>query len=115
MTQYISEEAVRQTLTFVGESVPGSTIVFTYVLKSIIERRSDIPGADHMMDLVAKQAPWIFGLESSEVPDFLRAFHLALIEDVGNADYQKRYLQPVKRKLVVSKGERIARASVARP
>ena len=115
VTQYISEEAVRQTLTFVGKSASGSIIVFTYVLKSIIERRSDIPGADHMMDLVAKQAPWIFGLEPSEVPDFLRTFHLDLIEDVGNADYQERYLQSLKRDLVVSEGERIARASVARP
>ena len=115
VTQYISEEAVRQTLTFVGKSASGSIIVFTYVLKSIIERRSDIPGADYMMDLVAKQAPWIFGLEPSEVPDFLRTFHLDLIEDVGNADYQERYLQSLKRDLVVSEGERIARAIVARP
>jgi len=48
VTQYISEEVVHRTLAFVGKSAPGSILVFTYVLKSIIERRSDIPGADHL-------------------------------------------------------------------
>jgi methyltransferase (TIGR00027 family) len=115
VTQYISEEAVRQTLAFVGKSAPGSIVVFTYVLKSIIERRSDIPGAAHMMDVVAEQAPWVFGLEPSGVPDFLKPFHLALIADVGNVDYQEKYLKPLKRPLTVSEGERIVQAIVTRP
>jgi methyltransferase (TIGR00027 family) len=112
VTQYISEEAIRQTLTFVGKSAPGSIIVFTYVLKSIIERRSDIPGADKMMDVVAKYAPWVFGLEPSDVLEFLKSFHLALIADVGNADYQEKYLKPVERNLVVFEGERTVHATV---
>ena len=112
VTQYVSEEAVRQTLAFVGESAPGSIIVFTYVLKDIIERRSDIPGADHLMDVVAKHAPWVFGLAPSRVPDFLQPFHLALIADVGNVDYQERYLKPVERNLAVFEGERIVQAMV---
>ena len=112
VTQYISEEAVRQTLAFVGRSASGSILVFTYVLKSIIERRSNIPGANHMLDVVAKQAPWVFGLEPSDVPEFLKSFHLAPIADIGNADYQEKYLEPVERKLVVFEGERIVHATV---
>lgn len=112
VTQYISEEAVRQTLAFVGKSAPGSIIVFTYVLKSIIERRSDIPDADHMMDVVAKQSPWVFGLEPSGISDFLKPYHLSLIADVGNADYQEKYLKPMERNLVVFEGERIVQATV---
>jgi methyltransferase (TIGR00027 family) len=114
VTQYITEEAVCRTLAFVGNCAPGSIIVFTYVLKSIIERRSDIPGMDHMMDFVAKSAPWIFGLEPSGIPDFLQPFHLTLIADVGDADYQEKYLKPLGRKLVVFEGERIVHASVVR-
>jgi methyltransferase (TIGR00027 family) len=113
VTQYISEQAVSQTLAFVGKSAPGSIIVFTYVLKSIIERRSDIPGADHMLDVVAKQAPWVFGLEPSSIPAFLKPFHLTLIADVGNAYYQAKYLKPLRRNLVVFEGERIVHATVA--
>jgi methyltransferase (TIGR00027 family) len=113
VTQYISEEAVRQTFAFLGKSAPGGIIVFTYVLKSIIERRSTIPDANHMMDVVAKQSPWIFGIEPSGIQDFLKPYHLALVADVGNSDYQEKYLKPVQRNLVVFEGERIAQASVS--
>ncbi len=112
VTQYVTEEAVRRTLAFVGKSAPGSRIVFTYVLKSVIERRSDIPGAEHMLDVVSKQAPWIFGLEPSGVAEFLKPFHLALVADVGNADYQAKYLKPLGRSLVVFEGERVAQARI---
>jgi methyltransferase (TIGR00027 family) len=115
VTQYVTEEAIRRTLAFVGKSAPGSTLLFTYVLKSIIERRSDIPGADRMMDVVAQNAPWIFGLEPSSIPAFLNPFHLSLIADVGNADYQEKYLKPLGRNLVVSEGERIVHAIVDWP
>ncbi len=112
VTQYISEESVRQTLAFLGKSARGSTVLFTYVLKSIIERRSTIPDANHMMDVVAKQSPWIFGIEPSGIQDFLKPYHLALVADVGNSDYQEKYLKPIQRNLVVFEGERITQASV---
>ena len=112
VTQYISEESVRQTLAFLGKSASGCIIVFTYVLKSIIERRSNIPDANHMMDVVAKQSRWVFGMKPSDVPDYLKPYHLTLVVDVGNAEYQERYLKPLERDLVVFGGERIAQASV---
>ena len=90
--------------------------MFTYVLKSFIERRSDLPGADKMMDMVAKRgSPWLFGLEPSSIASYLSPFHFRLIADVGNADYQASYFKPVGRKLVVSEVERIAQATVVRP
>jgi methyltransferase (TIGR00027 family) len=116
VTQYISLEAVSRTLAFVGTSAPGSILVFTYVLQSIIERRSDIAGAEKMLDLVAKNnAPWLFGLEPSNIPAFLEPFHLQLIADVGNKEYQAQYLKPLGRSLVVSEVERIVQATVVRP
>jgi methyltransferase (TIGR00027 family) len=113
VTQYITEEAVRRTLAFIGKSVSGSIIVFTYVLKSIIERRSDILGSNHMMDVVARTAPWIFGIEPSGISDFLKPFNLTLIADIGNAYYQEKYLKPLGRNLVVFEGERIVNARIA--
>jgi methyltransferase (TIGR00027 family) len=113
VTQYISEDAVHQILAFVGKSAPGSFIVFTYVLKSIIERHSDIPGADHLMEVVAKQSPWIFGLEPSTIPDFLKPHYLTVVADVGSAYYQKEYLKPMERNLVVFEGERTVQATVS--
>jgi methyltransferase (TIGR00027 family) len=113
VSQYIPEAAVQRTLAFVGKSAPGSSLLFTYVLKSIIERRSDIPDAEHMLDTVAKTAAWIFGLEPTSLPTFLKPFHLALVADVGNADYQEKYLKPLGRNLNVFEGERIVHATIA--
>jgi methyltransferase (TIGR00027 family) len=112
VTQYITEEAVQRTLTFVGKSAPGSLIVFTYVVKSLIEHRSDIPDAEHMLETVAKSAPWVYGLEPASLPVFLAPFHLALVADVGASDYQTSYLKPMGRTLAVFAGERIVQATV---
>ncbi len=112
VTQYIAEQAVQRTLAFIRKSAPGSLLVFTYVLKSLLERRSGIPDADHMLDTVAKTALWIFGLEPASLSAFLQPFHLNLVEDVGAADYQEKYLRPLGRTLDIFSGERIAQARV---
>lgn len=112
VTQYITEEAVQRTLSYVGQSAAGSVLVFTYVLKSIIERRSDIPGADRMMDFVANDSPWLCGLDPSTLQEYLQPFGLNLVSDVGNSFYQERYLKPLGRTLEVTEGERVAQAVV---
>jgi methyltransferase (TIGR00027 family) len=115
VTQYLSEKSVHQTLSFVGSCAPGSIIVFTYVLKSVIEHRSDIPGVEKMLERVAKSnAAWTFGLEPSSLKAYLQSFHLDLVADVGSTDYQEMYLQPIKRELAVFEGERVAQAVVTR-
>ncbi len=112
VTQYLTEEAVRKVLAFVGQSAPNSLLVFTYILKSVIERRSTIPDAEKMLDTVSKTAPWIFGLEPADLQAYLQPFHLTLVADVGNSDYQAKYLQPLGRTLIVSEAERVAVAKV---
>jgi methyltransferase (TIGR00027 family) len=112
VTQYITEEAVHRTLEFVGKSYQGSILLFTYVLKSIIDRSPDFPGADHLMDVVGESSPWTFGLKPASIPALLQPYHLALIADIGNAYYQEKYLKPIKRTLVVTEGERIVQAAV---
>jgi len=112
VTQYITEKAVGETLAFIGHSAATSMLLFTYVLKSIIQRNSDIPDANRMMDVVAKQSPWIFGLDPDGIPDFLKQYRLSLIADIGSAEYQEKYLQPVGRTLDVFPGERIVWATV---
>ncbi len=54
----------------------------------------------------------VFGLEPSDIPDFLKPYHLAVIADVGNWHYQEKYLKPTGRNLVVFEGERIVQATV---
>jgi methyltransferase (TIGR00027 family) len=112
VTQYIIADSVNNTLAFIGKTSRGNVIVFTYVLKNIIEGRSDIPGIKKMMEVVAKQSPWIFGLEPSSIRKYLSANNLELIADVGKNDYEEKYLRPIGRHLVVFEGERIAYARV---
>ncbi|GCE08037.1 SAM-dependent methyltransferase [Dictyobacter aurantiacus] len=116
VTQYLTEKAVHQTLAFVGQSTPGSILVFTYVLRSLIERRSNVPGAQKLLERLDKGgSPWLFGLESSDVASYLAPFRLNLTADVGSADYQTSFLKLLGRELVVSECERIAQATVIRP
>lgn len=120
VTQYISQDAVTNTLTSISETAPGSEIVFTYILKSVIEKESDIEGADDFVNYINKSKnrfkenyeTWGFGLEPSQLEVSLRPFNLMLVEDVGASYYQEKYLEPIGRSLDVSEIERIAYARV---
>ncbi|GMA98150.1 SAM-dependent methyltransferase [Pelosinus sp. IPA-1] len=113
VTPYITEEAVGNTLRFISKISPGSILVFTYILKSVIEKNSDIEGAYDLVKYLEKYGiTWHFGLDPSDVSSFLKKFNLKLIEDVGTAYFQKKYLKPLGRQLNVSEIERIVYATV---
>lgn len=113
VTPYITEEAVGNTLRFISKSSPGSIVVFTYILKSVVEKSSDIVGADDLVTYLEKYGiTWHFGLDPSAVPAFLKEFNLKLIEDVGAAYFQENYLEPIGRRVDVSEIERIVCAMV---
>lgn len=108
VTQYITEEAIKSILGFISKTAIGSTVVFTYVLRSVINKTSGIEGANNMMDYFAtKDQEWKFGLEPANSSEFLKQFELTLVEDVGASYYQEKYLKPVGRKLDVSEIERV--------
>ncbi len=112
VTQYITAEAVDATLRFVSGNTPaGSKIVFTYINSGII----DGTGRSEDDQKVVSHAesigmPWIFGINPAELARYLAMRGLTLVEDVGNAEYQVRYLNPMGRRLNVSEGERVALA-----
>lgn len=110
VTQYLTEAAVGSTLSYVGESAPGSAIVFTYILRRVIG--GDPWGEGELGHLLGSSEPWRFGLEPAELPAVLGGFGLRLVEDVGDAEYQARYLNPIGRQLAVNHGERVALAAV---
>lgn len=47
-TPYITKEAVGNTLLFISKSSSGSIVLFSYILKSVIEKNSDIEGANDL-------------------------------------------------------------------
>lgn len=113
VTQYITKEAVDNTLKFISKASSGSIVVFTYILKNVIDGTSNMVGSQGIANLfeMADQ-PWRFGLDPPEVSDFVNQYNLTLIEDIGASYYKEMYLKPIDRSLDVSEIERIVYAGI---
>jgi len=103
VTQYISREAIVETLTVLTK-FRKMRLVFTYVDSrifgddaSVVEDSFDIKVI--MKEAAKKGEPWITGFAADEIPDFLRSFGLQVVEDIGFDDFNARYYQPVGRKI----------------
>ena len=90
-TPYITLEAIDKTLAFVSSnSGPGSSIIFDYILKSVVDGTCRLEGAMNEFRKMARTSePLISGLEEDKIVSFLhdRGFHN--VKDVG-ADFLKR-------------------------
>lgn len=105
VTQYINEEAVDEVFKFISRLPNNSYLIFTYILRDIIERKTD--SADKIMDWSEKKhCPFVFGINPSELKSFLERYNIELLEDVGTEYYQENYLKPSHRDLNVFNGER---------
>jgi methyltransferase (TIGR00027 family) len=112
VTNYLSEAAVTQVLSWIGRSAPGSTVVFTYIHGGLLDGTVSFPGGHRMMRNVREMGePWTFGLHPQAVSSFVARAGLTLVEDAGADDYRRRYLGGVSRGYAFY---RIAVASVAR-
>ncbi len=114
VTQYISKEAIDNTIKYVAQASTGSRIVFTYVLKSFIDG-SHIPDGFNSLykfALKKKNPLWFCGFEPAEMPEYLSKYSLSLIEDVGHEEYLERYIEPKGRDLTVMEIERTVLAEV---
>jgi methyltransferase (TIGR00027 family) len=114
VTQYLTAEAVGNTLEFVsGVSGVGSAIVFTYVRRGLIDGTEGPEWFGPFLSFAEKVgSPLTFGLDQAELEQYLSDRGLKLIEDVGAAEYQDLYLKPVGREMNVFDGERVAWAAV---
>ena len=114
VTQYISKEAVDNTIKYVAQAAAGSRIVFTYILESFING-SHIPdglNSLYKLTLNKKKPLWFCGFEPAEMYDYFSQYSLHLIEDVGTEEYLERYIKPKGRDLTVMEIERTALAEV---
>ena len=105
VTQYISNDAVNEVFNFISKLPNGSYLLFTYILRDVIERKTEF--ANKIMDWsVKKHFPFLFGVNPSEIKSFLRKYNLDMLEDVGTEFYKENYLKPIKRNISVYEGER---------
>lgn len=103
VTMYLPEEALRDTLRFVGEHPPGSGIVFDFVSRPLVDMlgRIDLasvpaaarPFVERFLNLI-KDEPWLFGFPVGGEAEFLREFGLEMREvlTIGGEESLERYL-----------------------
>lgn len=93
VTNYLREDAVRRVLQALSETAPGTTLVFTYIHRGVIDGSVSFPGSERILGNVrALREPWTFGLTPAELPAFLASAGLVLREELGADAYRARYL-----------------------
>ncbi len=114
VTQYITAEAVDATFRYISHaSAAGSRIVFTYIHRGIIDGSAIFEGVQKLMSKLQRLGePWIFGLEPTELAQYLAERGLEVVEHVGASDYRERYLNPLGRHMNIFEGERAVLAQV---
>jgi methyltransferase (TIGR00027 family) len=102
VTQYLSSEAVQQTLTKLRSAPTGSRLVFTYVRRDFIDG-INLYGAEGLYRrFVQRRQLWHFGLPPQEVATFLAGHGWQLSEQAGPDLIMQRYVEPTGRHLTVS-------------
>lgn len=104
VTNYLTAEAVDATLAYLaGAAPPGSRVVFTYVHRGILDGSATFAGAEESIVAVRRVGePFTFGFHPAELPEYLAARGLTLMEDVSAPEYRERYLDPLGRTMRVS-------------
>jgi len=95
VTNYLTADTVNKTFAFISKFPKDSHIVFTYVHKEVLSNPSSFLGGEKLLkDLENLEEKWTFGFIPEELSAYLAQFNLTLQEDLGAADYRKKYLPP---------------------
>jgi methyltransferase (TIGR00027 family) len=116
VTHYLSDPDVDTLFRYVARSAAaGSQMVFTYIHRTILDGSATFDGAGKTLTTVRRSGePYTFGFDPAELPEYLVARGLELIEDVGAGAYRERYLDPLGRgHEPLSEFQRAARAKIA--
>jgi methyltransferase (TIGR00027 family) len=104
VSQYLSRPDADATVRFVAGLAAGSRLVFTYVPRTVID------SPRHAKTVTRLQ--WRTGYDTATLGPTVTALGLDLVDDLGPDDYRTRYLEPLRRELVVFDLERVAVALV---
>lgn len=92
VSNYLTEETVRTTLSFIGSLTEGTQLVFTYVDQSVISNPSSFVGGREVQRTISKlEEPWTFGIRPESTTEFLRKCGISLDSDLSAADYRRLY------------------------
>jgi methyltransferase (TIGR00027 family) len=110
VTQYLTEPAVRATLSFLSAAATGSRLVFTYVLKDFLDGQNMFGHEYLYKRYIQKERLWLYGMAPESIKDFLASYGWSLIEDLDFAELAERYVKPTGRILSSTPIERVVYA-----
>lgn len=113
-TPYITAQALDETLAFVSSrSAVGSSIVFDYILKSVVQGTCELEGVKREFGYMAKTSePFISGIEECEIESFLYERGFGTVKDVGADDLKEAYLNGKNSSIRIKPWWRIAYGAV---
>ncbi|HKA58017.1 MAG TPA: SAM-dependent methyltransferase [Gemmatimonadales bacterium] len=92
VTNYLTADAVDSTLRWCSNASAGSRLVFTYVHRDILTRPSAFVGSQNLFASLERAGErFTFGMEPSQVPEYLAGRGFSLELDIGAAEYRAIY------------------------
>jgi methyltransferase (TIGR00027 family) len=114
VTNYLTGDAVDDTLRWCSESAPGSEVLFTYVHENVLRNPGAFLGMGRLFRRLAVDGErWTFGLDPAHLGTYLTQRGLLLLEDLGAADYRAEYYGAASAAMRGYEFYRIARAAVS--
>lgn len=93
VTNYLTEDAIKNTFAFISKFAKNSSVIFTYVHKKILENPAAFLGGEKLLkDLNKLEEKWTFGFQPEELSNYLNQFDMLVIEDMGATEYREKYL-----------------------
>jgi O-methyltransferase involved in polyketide biosynthesis len=116
VTNYLVEDAVDATLRWCASAPSGSTVVFTYVDRHVLDAPEAFEGTAKLFATLRQSGEsWTFGLDPSRLSDFVARRGLVLEKDVGAVDYRARYFGRAASNMRGHEFYRVAVAQVPEP
>lgn len=92
VTNYLSVQAVEETLSWCAKTAPGSRLVFTYIHQEVLQNPERYFGTEKIASILkTAEERWTFGLNPDELEPYLAARGLILDSDTGASEYRARY------------------------
>jgi methyltransferase (TIGR00027 family) len=110
VTQYLTGDGVRRTLSALSSLPPGSRLIFTYLRRDFLDGEHDYGAATARERFVVKHRIWRFGLLPAEVAGLLAGYGWTEREQLGPDEYAVRYPGPHDRDRTASPIERFVSA-----
>jgi|SRR6218665_55925 len=93
VSMYLTEEAISSTLGFISRAAPGSSVLFDYIYRGMLDGSARYYGAQESIRSAKRLGePYIFGLDERTAREFLLAKGFDIVSDVDVEDVARQYL-----------------------